>query len=173
MILIGYDGSDDSRAAIEHAAALMPGAETMVVTVWEPFATMLTRTPAGLGPLAGLGDVGDMDIEAKTAARNRAAEGAQLASAAGLKASAQIVSQAGSVADAIIAQAERLDVDAIVLGSRGLTGLRSILLGSVSHAVVQHADRTVVVTPSGPVAERRRHRNDDVDAGPENEAEAA
>ena len=32
--------------------------------------------------------------------------------------------------------------------SRGLTGVQSLLLGSVSHAVLQHADRTVIVMPS-------------------------
>jgi nucleotide-binding universal stress UspA family protein len=31
--------------------------------------------------------------------------------------------------------------NAIVVGSRGLTGIKSLLLGSVSHGLVQHADR--------------------------------
>ena len=31
------------------------------------------------------------------------------------------------------------------MGSRGLTGLRSMLLGSVSSAVVHHADRPTLV----------------------------
>ncbi|HEX5194349.1 MAG TPA: hypothetical protein VFW09_16240 [Solirubrobacteraceae bacterium] len=34
----------------------------------------------------------------------------------------------------------------------------SLLLGSVSHAVLQHADRTVVVAPSPSVAQRRHAR---------------
>jgi nucleotide-binding universal stress UspA family protein len=33
----------------------------------------------------------------------------------------------------------------IVMGSRGLTGVRSMLLGSVSGAVVNHADRPTLV----------------------------
>jgi nucleotide-binding universal stress UspA family protein len=36
---------------------------------------------------------------------------------------------------------------AIVIGSRGLTGVKSLLLGSVSHEVIRHADGTVVVVP--------------------------
>jgi nucleotide-binding universal stress UspA family protein len=39
-------------------------------------------------------------------------------------------------------------VSTIVLGSRGLTGLRSVLLGSVSTAVVHHADRPTLVIHS-------------------------
>ena len=46
-----------------------------------------------------------------------------------------------------------------MLGSRGLTGIKSLLLGSVSHAVLQHADRPVLVIPSSEVAhERAAHR---------------
>jgi nucleotide-binding universal stress UspA family protein len=41
------------------------------------------------------------------------------------------------------------------MGSRGLTGVKSLLLGSVSHAVIQHADRTVIVVPSPEVAAAR------------------
>jgi nucleotide-binding universal stress UspA family protein len=41
------------------------------------------------------------------------------------------------------------------MGSRGLTGVKSMLLGSVSHAVIQHADRTVIVVPSPAIATER------------------
>ena len=41
------------------------------------------------------------------------------------------------------------------MGSRGLTGLKSVLLGSVSHELIQHADRTVAVVPSPGVAASR------------------
>ena len=33
------------------------------------------------------------------------------------------------------------------MGSRGLTGIKSLLLGSVSRGVLTHADRPVMVVP--------------------------
>lgn len=161
MILIGYDGSDDAKAAIAQAGTLMPGSLATVLTVWEPFINMLAHSPAGLGPVAGLGDFEGIDRAAAEGAEQRAGEGAELAQAAGLQATAATSERHGTIARAILDDAERIEAEAIVLGSRGLTGIGSLLLGSVSHAVVQHADRTVVVVPSPSVAARRRGRRDD------------
>jgi len=41
--------------------------------------------------------------------------------------------------------ADRHDAAAIVMGSRGLTRLTSMLLGSVSSAVLHHADRPALI----------------------------
>jgi nucleotide-binding universal stress UspA family protein len=57
----------------------------------------------------------------------------------------------GKAAEAITQAAERLHVDAIVLGSHGRGGAIRALLGSVSHAVVHRAQHPVLVVPSGPV----------------------
>jgi nucleotide-binding universal stress UspA family protein len=155
MILIAYDGSDDAKAAIQYAAKLMPGFATTVLTIWEPFATMLDRTPETLRPLAQVRDADDIDRKEAHAAEESSKEGAEMARAAGLDATPLITSLNGSTADTIIGQAGRLDVDAIVVGSRGLTGM-ALLLGSVSLAVLQNADRAVVVVPSADVAKRRQ-----------------
>lgn len=154
MILIAYDGSQDAKAAIQHAGELMPGTAVTVLTIWEPFATMLARTPGVLRPLAAVHDADDIDRQEANAAEESAKEGVQLARAAGLDATSLTTSLHGSVADTIIEQADRLDVDAIVVGSRGLTGM-ALLLGSASLAIVQRADRTVVIVPSADVAKQR------------------
>ena len=155
MILIAYDGSEDAQTAIAHAAELMPGTATTVLTIWEPFATMLAKTPETLRPLAAVRQADEIDRQEANAAEESSKQGVELARAAGLDATSLTTSLNGSTADTIIEQADRLDVDAIVVGSRGLTGM-ALLLGSVSLAVVQRADRTVVVVPSADVSNQRQ-----------------
>jgi nucleotide-binding universal stress UspA family protein len=155
MILICYDGSPDAKAAIEHAAELLTAEPATVLTVWEPFVQLLARTPAGFGIAPGIGDPDEVDRATQAGAEQRAQEGADLAREAGFTAQPRTCSQTTTVSNAILSEADAVGAGAIVMGSRGLTGLKSLLLGSVSHAVIQHADRTVVVVPSPDVAAAR------------------
>src|ERR1700684_3943147 len=61
MILIAYDGSEDAKAAIQHAGKLMPGSPATVLTIWGPFDTMLARTPEVLRPLARVREAEGID----------------------------------------------------------------------------------------------------------------
>jgi nucleotide-binding universal stress UspA family protein len=126
-----------------------------VLTVWEPYTEMLTRTPAAMSMAAGIEDTTEIDEAGRRTAEQTADEGAGLARAAGLEASPRIRAREGSVAQAVLVEAEEANANAVVLGSRGLGGIGSLLLGSVSHAVLQHADRAVVVIPSPKVARSR------------------
>ena len=67
----------------------------------------------------------------------------------------RIRAQETSVAVAILAEAEDVDASVIVIGTRGLRGLKSMVLGSVSHAVISHAGLPVLVVPSAEVAAAR------------------
>ncbi len=103
-------------------------------------------------------DMEQIDVRAERAARERAEEGAARAEEAGLNPVPRTRTREITIARTILAEAERIGADAIVMGTRGLTGVKSLMLGSVSHAVLQHADRTVVVVPSPEVAaERGQH----------------
>lgn len=155
MILICYDGSEDAKAAIDRAARLMPGREAIVLTVWETFTDALARTGAVFGAGGAGLDAEEIDRLAEEAAKETSRDGAERASAAGLSARPATRARHGTMAAAILAEGDAIDAEAIVLGTRGLTGVRSMLLGSVSHAVVQHADRPVLVAPSEKVAELR------------------
>jgi nucleotide-binding universal stress UspA family protein len=69
---------------------------------------------------------------------------------AGITANGKVVDvAAGHVAEAIVEIAEAKGMDLIVMGSRGLSDVRGLMLGSVTHKVMQTADVPVlVVRPS-------------------------
>src|SRR3954467_2125699 len=79
-ILVSYDGPVDGQEAIDRAARLMPGAETTVLTVWEPIQLMLTRT-GGMGSAWYPPDDGRADAASEEAAQAKATEGADRATA--------------------------------------------------------------------------------------------
>lgn len=156
MIVIAYDGSDDAKAAIEHGAKLLADQTATVLTVWQPFVNIVAHT-ASFG-MAAIVDSERIDEESRKSAADRADEGTRLARDAGLDARPRVVAQQTTTAAAILAEADRSNASAILMGSRGLTGLKSIFLGSVSHGVIQHADRTVIVVPSPEVAAARERK---------------
>ncbi len=163
MILVSYDGSVDAQAAIDRAAQLMPGTEATVLTVWEPFIDSMARNGSlglGYGMLGGYGlaDSEVIDTATREAATVTAAQGAERATAAGLVAHPRASSRDVDVARTILALAAQLDADVIVMGTRGRGSVRSFLLGSVSHSVVQQADRAVLVVPSPALGARRQDR---------------
>ena len=67
--------------------------------------------------------------------------------AAGLVAEGLAVEAKGSVADVLLGLARERSASAIVVGSRGLGGVTSALLGSVSSKLIHDADRPIVVVP--------------------------
>jgi nucleotide-binding universal stress UspA family protein len=153
MILIAYDGSPDARSAVEQAGLLAAGEETTILVVWETFAEVMTH--AGIGIAPGIADYDEIDRNSAEVAQKLAAEGVELANKAGLKAQPRVRAQEQTVAHTILEAANDVDAREIVMGTRGLTGVKSMLLGSVSHAVLQHADRAVTVVPSPAVAAER------------------
>ena len=162
MILLCYDGSADAQAAIEHAGTLFGGQAATVLTVWEPLIDVLARTGAGRGFGAGVVelDTERIDAASEEAARERAEEGTEHARQVGLEAEPRTSARAGTIGDTILGEAVATKAEAVVMGTRGLTGLKSLLLGSVSHAVLQQADRPVVVIPSAELASERAARRD-------------
>jgi nucleotide-binding universal stress UspA family protein len=155
VILIAYDGSSDARSAIDRAGELLSGEPATVLTVWQPFIDVMARTGAGLGLAPGIVDFEEIDRVYEQSARARAAEGVERARRAGLNAQPRTRARNTTIAEAVLAEADEDGARAIILGTRGLTGIKSLWLGSVSHAVLQHADRPVIVVPSPDVARAR------------------
>ncbi len=139
-LLLCYDGSDDAKHAIAEAASLMGSRPALVVSVWQDAAAIPSF--AWVGAATNLDELMDA---ARESTEGIAAEGVELAEAAGLKASPLVVEARGPVWEAIVEVADKRDASAIVLGSRGLSGIKGVLLGSVSGAVVHHANRPALV----------------------------
>jgi len=79
--------------------------------------------------------------------------GVQRAEAAGLSGVTGLCVE-GVVVEEILAHANQHPVDLLVLGSRGLTAARRVLLGSVSTGVVTHAPCPVLVVRPAPTPPR-------------------
>lgn len=144
-ILVAYDGSDDSKAAIAYAGTLLKGHEAVVLSVWERLALASIRGSAGMiAPV----DTTAEDEAIQAATKELAEQGAGLAVQAGLNATARWESDSPAVWSTIVDVAEELDATLIVTGTRGLGGVRSLLLGSTSDRVLHHAGRPVLIVPS-------------------------
>jgi nucleotide-binding universal stress UspA family protein len=150
-ILIAYDGSADARAAIAYAGGHVRPEPAVVVTVWEPLLSQLTLSAlAATATAVPLPDEGEQ-WEEERQATGVAQEGAGLATTAGFpEATARAERGAGPVWATIVDVAEETGATLIVIGSRGLSGVKSVLLGSVSNRVLHHARRPVLVVPPGP-----------------------
>jgi len=152
-VLIGYDGSAAARRAVREAAELFGSRAALVVTVWEPaLAYEATLMPGvgvdgmGVPPVpADVGSAEEIQDELEARAQGVAQDGTELAKSLGLKAEALAVAGEDNVAEAIVDLAREQRVAAVVVGSRGLTGLRARLEGSTSNAVLKHAPCPVVV----------------------------
>jgi nucleotide-binding universal stress UspA family protein len=148
-VLIAYDGSEVSRAAVRHAAELFAGRPAVLATVWE---AGLGAIPIGPPDAMGMGalpqdprTIETLDRLQRERAATVAADGAELARSVGLVAEAQAVPDEVDVADTLIDIARERGAAVIVVGSHGISGLRTRLLGSVSRKLIQHCDRPVLV----------------------------
>ena len=142
-LLLCYEGSEDAKHAIEHAGSVLGGRDALVVTVWQPTAAL--GSSASAGATDGTFDVVEVDRAAADLGERVARDGVRIAQRAGLHANPLAVEATGPVWKTIVEIADRHDAAVIVMGSRGLTGPRPMLLGSVSSALVHHADRPTLI----------------------------
>jgi nucleotide-binding universal stress UspA family protein len=145
-LLIGYDGSERAAEAVLAAGRMFPGARAIVLSVahdpWDLEPPPRT-TPTLAGPL-----VATERRNGLSTARAIAQRGCDIAAAAGLDAE-PVPLAGGRPAIQICRAARRHDVAAIVCGTHGHSEHRRAVTGSTAAAVIHHADRPVLVVPSG------------------------
>ncbi len=142
--VVGYDGSEQAKRALETLARMSPDADVTVVTVWKP-AGRLLGAPAVSAPPAGSDPIRELDERAQADAEAVAAAGVELAAEHGLRATAHAGRGEHSEWGTILQVAEDRAATLVVVGSRGRSPLRSVLMGSVSNGVLHHSNRPVLV----------------------------
>jgi len=146
--LIAFDGSAAARQAVAAAAALLKARAALVLTVWEPALAQAAaaRSPdVAMTPAADPSTVLAFDEALRGHAERVANEGAELARSLGLDAEPLAVADVRDIPRTIADVARERNAATIVVGSRGLSGLRARFEGSTSKGVVKHAPCPVVV----------------------------
>jgi len=136
-ILLGVDGSDGALKAADEAAILAERfqASLTLVNVFQPI-------PA-YGPFR---EVVNLDLEKQYIQETQEQAASQTRRAVEeLCVPYQIRWEIGHPAAEIVRVAEEDGCDLIVLGSRGLSGIKALLLGSVADYVTHHAHCPILI----------------------------
>ncbi|USG61098.1 universal stress protein [Sneathiella marina] len=140
-VLVAIDGSEGGNRALQFASdrAKLGGAKLIVIYVieWSPYTFNTPEENAERHTRR------EQEIE-------RATTGVVEPAAALLKASGieyETVVRHGAPAETLINIAEKYDVQQIVIGRRGQSGIKTLLFGSVAGNLVQTSPVPVVVVP--------------------------
>lgn len=131
-ILVPIDGSPHADKAIGYAADLSKKYGSRLI--------LLHVIPVRVYAFAEVGAVLSEDVEEGEEILRR---GMELARSLGAEADQRL--KRGIPAEEILRAAEEEKVDLIAIGSRGLSGVKAFLLGSVSDKVSHHAKCPVLI----------------------------
>jgi len=145
-IILGYDGSECAREALDAAVDLArdrPGSRIIVVHGRE------VNLAVGGGPMAAELIVPELEdsepLPAEAAVRSLLDEAAARIVAAGVAVESTFVGRSSSAA--LLDVAEREGADMIVVGSHGTGAIRGMLLGSTPYKLLHRSHVPVLVVP--------------------------
>jgi len=131
-IVMGYDGSDCAKAALDEAVLLAKELGDGILIVF------------GFAPHgAGGGEVKAQRDAVRELAEKVTGEAAARVAEAGVDHSIQLLNEHG--ADALSDLADEHDARMIVVGTHGESPLKGAILGSTAHRLLQIANRPVLV----------------------------
>jgi nucleotide-binding universal stress UspA family protein len=139
-ILVGVDRSEPSLAALELAADLAEviGGSLSVLEVIEYV------PPFPLGPSTAVTSEGEEHAPERAMALLEVAARGIRERGVGV----QVIVRSGDPAPTLLELADQLDVDLVVVGTRGRGGPAELLLGSVARTVADHVRRPTLVVPA-------------------------
>ena len=136
-ILVAIDGSDSSMHALQESLklAFKEGSRITVVSI----------SPRFEGDLSLVG-VGNISAALKNPCEIALSKAKEMARSSGV--SIRTVCEEGEPYERIIDVAEAENCDLIVMGTKGVSGLERVLVGSVAAGVIGHSQRDVLVIPA-------------------------
>jgi nucleotide-binding universal stress UspA family protein len=155
-VLVAADGSDAAAQIPARLAALAAFRETPIDVV-----SVVVPDPPAMELMVELytladGRLASLRAELTEEATRAAAEMVERLADHGLSGAPHI--RRGDAAAEIVRAAETLGVDLVAVGSRGLSGLDRVVLGSVARNVLFHARCSVMITPDQVVVRDRLRR---------------
>lgn len=153
-IVVGVDGSEHATFALDWAARMAKGMASEVTAVFAITPTLYVDGGLDYAPVV----LPEFDPEWRDAMKKEFEDKwcSRLAES-GIK--YRTVMEDGRPASVIAEIADQIDADVIVVGRRGRGGFAELLLGSVSHELVLHSKRPVLVISTAP--------REGVDTGPQ------
>jgi nucleotide-binding universal stress UspA family protein len=130
-LLVGYDGTPGANAAAAEALRLAGALGVGVV-----FAFSYAVNPAG-------GEVADLEAALRERGTSVLQEALANAERAGVAARAELVDDRAS--SGLVALADEIDAEMIVVGSYGDRPLKGALIGSTAHKLLHLSERPVLV----------------------------
>ncbi len=142
-IVVGYDGSDPAKRALDRAATFAEkfGAKLVVTSVAEPVA--VAEDPYVPGDAIGLAAPAIVPVPDRAEASRELMEARD--ALAGRNLDAEYQATVGDAAQGIIEVAEKQEADLIVVGTREPGFLDRVLGGDVSETVSRRAHRDVLI----------------------------
>ena len=138
-ILVPVDGSETARRAVNAARELAGGGVEVIVLSVAVDRDVMPSERMATGHISRK----DIQDDRRQQAAGVAQEAAKILQDAGITAKDEVAT--GDPAHCIIERARELDTPLVVIGRRGLTGFRELIMGSVSNKVVHYADCPVLV----------------------------
>lgn len=146
-VIVGYDGSPQASAAVHVGALLLPHAHAWITSLWTPpFADEKLRRQLWNGGRRLDEFMEAVEREGEWRASRIADIGVTLARAAGWHAESLVRRVEGGEGLQLAQLAEDMAPDLVLVGARGLGGVRAVL-GSVSDMVVHYSPKPVLVVP--------------------------
>jgi nucleotide-binding universal stress UspA family protein len=136
-IVVGYDGSDCSRAALDEGLRTAKALGDQVVVVFG-------YSPPGLWG----GEIAEHEEAIQERGMKVLEEAKHQAAAADADATIELELVAKRGSEAIVDVAEKRDARMIVVGSYGDAPLKGMILGSTPNKLLHMADRPVLVVPA-------------------------